>query len=221
MTTRKRTEITIETDRLVVFSKRRVSMVWWCCACRQRRKMLTVDDAAAAAGVTSRTIYRWVESERLHFTETSEGRLLICGQSLESAVQLIDALPPDPCNEHPTRARMVLRISAERNGKVDFTRCLALSSPQAMRSFEITISSGVIAQTKVWVAIEDRLLGVKQKSLPQMTGLCGLSLPGCRNFLGRPGEIMCESQTSFNACENLKRNGVPVKCGMVGRFTPK
>jgi len=38
--------------------------------------MTTVDEAAAKAGVSSRTIYRWSDREMLHFTETSEGRLV-------------------------------------------------------------------------------------------------------------------------------------------------
>ena len=82
MRTMKRTEITIETDRLVVLSKRKVSVVSWCRECNQRVKMITVDEAASIAGVTSRTMYRWADAEKLHFTETSEGRLLICRESL-------------------------------------------------------------------------------------------------------------------------------------------
>ena len=78
----KRTEITIESDRLVVLSKRKVSVVSWCRECNQRVKMITVDEAASIAGVTSRTMYRWADAEELHFTETSEGRLLICCESL-------------------------------------------------------------------------------------------------------------------------------------------
>jgi len=78
----KRTELTIETERLVILSKRKVSMVSWCPECNQRVKMITVDEAASIAGVTSRTMYRWTDSEKLHFTETTEGRLLICRESL-------------------------------------------------------------------------------------------------------------------------------------------
>jgi hypothetical protein len=80
--TKKRTEITIETDRIVVLSRRKVSVVSWCHECGQRTKMVTVDEAATAAGVSSRTIYRWADGETVHFTETSEGRLLICFESI-------------------------------------------------------------------------------------------------------------------------------------------
>ena len=82
MRTRKRTEITIETDRIVVLSRRKVSIVSWCRECNQRVQMVTVDEAASIAGVTSRTMYRWADAEKLHFTETADGVLMICGASL-------------------------------------------------------------------------------------------------------------------------------------------
>lgn len=85
MRIRKRTEITIETDSIVVLSRRKVSILSWCRDCGQRTKMISVDEAAILARVTSRTIYGWVESKRLHFAETSEGRLLICCQSIPQA----------------------------------------------------------------------------------------------------------------------------------------
>ena len=86
MRTRKRTEITIETDRIFVLSRRKVSVVSWCGECRQRTTMVTVDDAATIAGVTSRTIYRWADAEKLHFTETADGVLMICRASLSEII---------------------------------------------------------------------------------------------------------------------------------------
>lgn len=44
--------------------------------------MITPSEAAAIAGVTVRTINRWVEAERLHFAETGDGLLLICPNSV-------------------------------------------------------------------------------------------------------------------------------------------
>ena len=82
MRTTKRTEITIETDRILVLGNRKVSTMFWCQACSQRTKMVTVDEAAAIAGVTSRTMYRWADAQKLHFTETADGVLMICRASL-------------------------------------------------------------------------------------------------------------------------------------------
>ncbi len=83
---KKRTLITIETDRVLMIDGRRrtrsSSRAAWCAVCAAQARMLTVDEAAAVAQTTSRTIYQWVEARKLHFTETPEGRLFICHNSL-------------------------------------------------------------------------------------------------------------------------------------------
>ena len=85
MGTKRRTEITIETDRLIVLSRGKNSVTSWCRYCNRRVRMITVDEAATLAGVSSRTVYRWADDEKLHFTETSEGHLLICHESIAAA----------------------------------------------------------------------------------------------------------------------------------------
>jgi excisionase family DNA binding protein len=82
---KKRTLITIETDRVLMIDggrRRSSSRAAWCAACGSQARMLTVDEAAAVAQTTSRTIYQWVEARKLHFTETADGRLFICLNSL-------------------------------------------------------------------------------------------------------------------------------------------
>ena len=44
--------------------------------------MLSIDDAAIFARVNSRTIFNWAESGVIHSSETPEGLLLICPNSL-------------------------------------------------------------------------------------------------------------------------------------------
>lgn len=78
----KRRIITVEIDRVVLISKRESSPTAWCAACASRVRMVTVDEAARLARLSARTIYRWVEAGRLHFTETPDGRLFICLSSL-------------------------------------------------------------------------------------------------------------------------------------------
>lgn len=85
MGTKRRTEITIETDRFFVLSRRTNYVTSWCGRCGQRVRMIPVDEAATIAGVSSRTIYRWADDEKLHFTETPDGRLLICRESISAA----------------------------------------------------------------------------------------------------------------------------------------
>ncbi len=75
-----RTEITVETDRWVVINRRRKTT--WCSGCSRQVEMLSTDDAAILARVNSRTIFHWAESGFVHSTETPEGLLLICPNSL-------------------------------------------------------------------------------------------------------------------------------------------
>lgn len=79
---KKRTLITVETDRVVFIQGLPSSQPMWCAACAAEVRMVTVDQAAAVAHTSSRMIYRLVEDDRLHFTETPEGRLFICLNSL-------------------------------------------------------------------------------------------------------------------------------------------
>jgi hypothetical protein len=78
----KRTEITIETERFVVVSRRREMASLWCNRCSITLPMLTVDMAALEASTTPLSIFRLVEVGRLHFAVTPEGQLVICPDSL-------------------------------------------------------------------------------------------------------------------------------------------
>ena len=78
---RKRTEITVETDRLIVIRGNQ-RVIGWCALCEQQREMLATDEAALTAHVKSSTIFQWAESGRIHCAETPEGLLLICADSL-------------------------------------------------------------------------------------------------------------------------------------------
>jgi hypothetical protein len=82
MKRKKRTEITVESELVLVRRSRRDLIRAWCASCAEQVSMLTVDHAAAVARVTARTIYRWVEAGQVHFKETPEGSLLICLNSL-------------------------------------------------------------------------------------------------------------------------------------------
>jgi len=81
--TKRRIEITVEKHRLVVLSGRNQSMTAWCEACCAQVQMVTPDEAAQLCQVSTRTIYRRIETERLHFTETEKGFSLVCLQSVQ------------------------------------------------------------------------------------------------------------------------------------------
>jgi len=78
---KRRTIITIESRRLTVFRSRRRPLEIWCQHCGKELPMLTPEAAAALAGVSTRTIYRRVESGELHFVDTCDATLLICSGS--------------------------------------------------------------------------------------------------------------------------------------------
>jgi hypothetical protein len=79
---KRRTEIIIETERLLIVGGRKKRTINWCAPCGKHVEALTTDEAALLARVTSRTIFSWVEAGRVHYMETPEGLLLICPNSL-------------------------------------------------------------------------------------------------------------------------------------------
>lgn len=81
MKRKRRIEITVETTRVLAISQSR-GRTDWCPACAAEVKLVTVDEGAVLAGVSARTLYRWVEAAKLHYAETPEGLLLVCLASL-------------------------------------------------------------------------------------------------------------------------------------------
>jgi len=82
---KKRIEIAFETHRLTVTRRRRQGARSWCQQCEKEVLMVRPDEAALTAGVTVRTVNRWVEAEAVHFSETARGLLLICTNSVGPA----------------------------------------------------------------------------------------------------------------------------------------
>lgn len=82
MATKRRTEIIVETERLIITSPPATSFHLWCEACSARVEMMPPEQAATLIQVTPRVVYRWVEAQLLHFIEEPDGRVLICRNSL-------------------------------------------------------------------------------------------------------------------------------------------
>ncbi len=80
MSYKQRIEITVETEQLLVLRRRRATAL--CAQCASPVELLTAEEAATAAGVSLSSIQRSAEEQRLHFSETAEGRLLVCLNSL-------------------------------------------------------------------------------------------------------------------------------------------
>lgn len=78
----KKAKITIETERLLVISLSRCQVERWCAACQNDVEFVGVEEAAALVGVTQRGVFNLVETDLIHFQETTEGRALFCVNSL-------------------------------------------------------------------------------------------------------------------------------------------
>ena len=79
---KKKTKLTIETERLLIIRGGSSHRCAKCEACGEVVRLITVDEAAMLAQVGSRAIYRLVEAEKIHFIETGNELLLICFNSL-------------------------------------------------------------------------------------------------------------------------------------------
>jgi hypothetical protein len=84
--------VTIETEEKAVLrgGQDRHSTLMWCPACRRQVEMVTPAQGARVAGVSERTIYRWVEARKLHFDEVPDRTMFICLDSLRAAVVTVD-----------------------------------------------------------------------------------------------------------------------------------
>ena len=81
----KTVEITVETDEVLVVSRRtRRAAPVWCDGCGAEVEMVAPEVAARLSDVSARTVYGWVEAGRLHFAETPDRALLVCLNSLNS-----------------------------------------------------------------------------------------------------------------------------------------
>ena len=78
----KRTEVTVETRRLIAIKGRRGSEAADCPLCGPAAEIVTPDEAALLAGVSSRVIWHWAETGQIHCRESAEGLLRICLRSL-------------------------------------------------------------------------------------------------------------------------------------------
>lgn len=82
MKKRIRTEITVETHEIWVIRNSRAMSSVLCAECAEQSGMLTPEEAARLLQTSTRAIYRHVEAGQIHFSETTDGGLLVCPESL-------------------------------------------------------------------------------------------------------------------------------------------
>jgi excisionase family DNA binding protein len=72
----------VQKRQVVIISRPFVSPQQRCDRCTEPSGMITPDEAAALCEVSTRTVYRWLETGAIHFSETVGEGLLICLSSL-------------------------------------------------------------------------------------------------------------------------------------------
>jgi excisionase family DNA binding protein len=78
----------VQQRQLVIINGPFVSPQKRCDRCVEPSGMITPDEAAAVCGVSTRTIYRWLETGSIHFSESGDGALLICLLSMAATATL-------------------------------------------------------------------------------------------------------------------------------------
>lgn len=80
-TTRKRTQITIETSRVLIVRRMRSSRTW-CQECARQVDAVGLDEAGSLTGMTQPALRECVGAGKWHFSESPDGAPLICLDSL-------------------------------------------------------------------------------------------------------------------------------------------
>ncbi len=78
-------KVAVKRRRVVIINRPFIAPQTRCVRCAKPSGMITPDEAAVLFNVSTRTVYRWLEADSIHFSEMSGGMLLICLSSLASA----------------------------------------------------------------------------------------------------------------------------------------
>ena len=78
----RRTEVTVETDEIVVIRSSQTTVAPLCSQCCDAVPMITAEQAREVLSANTRAIYRWVEEGLIHHTETPDGVVFVCPRSL-------------------------------------------------------------------------------------------------------------------------------------------
>jgi hypothetical protein len=79
MTTQTRTEITVETDRVLIIRR---SIRAWCRQCGREVDMLSLGEAEALTAVSGQELCASAQAHRWHLCENQQGTCLVCLESL-------------------------------------------------------------------------------------------------------------------------------------------
>ena len=81
MTAHKRTEITVETDRILIIRRHRTLRVW-CPECGYEVDMVDQEEAEGLTGMSGQGLRDCVQARGWHLSEGEDGTRLICLESV-------------------------------------------------------------------------------------------------------------------------------------------
>jgi hypothetical protein len=85
MTAHRRTEITVETDRVLIIRRRRTLRAW-CQECGGEVEMVSLAEEQALTEVSGQEFHESAETHRWHFAEDREETCLVCLESLRKSL---------------------------------------------------------------------------------------------------------------------------------------
>jgi hypothetical protein len=88
-------------------------------------------------------------------------------------------------------------------------------------SLSLTVAGLASDSAKVKLVLEDRLFKAKYSSplfeVEPFIVLKALNALGCKTFMGNPNSFLCTSDSGFKSCEDMRKNGKPIKCTRAGK----
>jgi hypothetical protein len=79
---KRRIEITIETEQVVLLHQRQESVTAWCPVCADSVQMLTLEEVAVLTSLHPQDFSDQAAGGQFHFTEIPEGQLWVCLNSV-------------------------------------------------------------------------------------------------------------------------------------------
>ena len=136
-------------------------------------------------------------------------------------MSLENILPPNPCGNGKTNARLLAKLLVVQNGQPTSVACKPLSSPKDLQTLDFVLQNQLAESDKVQIAVVDTVPGGRTfTSQTYPIGLFGvakiLTATSCKMLLGRESSYVCTTNDAFAMCEALRAKGKPIECRRVG-----
>lgn len=163
-------------------------------------KLIGINDSGSGAAYTF-SISKWENVPQNWFLENAPSTVQ-CGNVLHAA-------------------RMIARLyRVSSSGDAKEAGCRPFNKND-LGSLSLTVAGLSSDSAKVKLVLEDRLFKGKYPSplfeVEQFTALKGLNALGCTTFMGNPNSFLCTTDSGFKSCEDMRKNGKPIKCTRAGK----